>query len=66
MDYWLSYIDEDPRQAIAVAQAAEAAGFRGLALADHVCVPTKFASLHPSGGPTPFVICADYAPTVST
>lgn len=60
MDYWLSYIDEDPRQAIAVAQAAEAAGFRGLALADHVCVPTKFASLHPSGGPTPFDHRSDF------
>lgn len=60
MDYWLSYIDEDPAQAIAVAQAAEAAGFRGVALADHVCVPEAFASVHPSGGPTPFDHRSDF------
>jgi probable F420-dependent oxidoreductase len=54
VDYWLSYIDEDPEQAIEVARLAEAAGFRGIALADHVAVPTRFGSVHPSGGPTPF------------
>lgn len=54
MDYWLSYIDEDPEQTLEVARQAEAAGFRGIALADHVGVPLRFDSVHPSGGPTPF------------
>ncbi|MEZ4217488.1 MAG: TIGR03619 family F420-dependent LLM class oxidoreductase [Myxococcota bacterium] len=54
MDFWLTYIDEDPDHTIAVAKAAEAAGFRGIALADHVSVPVRFASRHPSGGPAPF------------
>lgn len=54
MDFWLSYIDEDPTQTLAVAQHAEALGFRGIALADHVAVPVAFESVHPSGGPTPF------------
>jgi len=54
MDYWLSYIDEDPDQTLEVARAAERAGYKGMALADHVCVPLRHASQHPSGGPTPF------------
>lgn len=54
MDYWLSYIDEDPDQMIEVARAAERAGFKGIALADHVVVPLDHRSQHPSGGPTPF------------
>ncbi len=54
MDFWLSYIDEDPDQTLEVARAAERAGYRGIALADHVCVPLRHASQHPSGGPTPF------------
>lgn len=54
MDYWLSYIDEDPDQTIEVARAAERAGFKGIALADHVVVPIGHRSQHPSGGPTPF------------
>ncbi len=54
MDFWLSYIDEDPDQTLEVARAAERAGYKGIALADHVCVPLRHASQHPSGGPTPF------------
>ncbi|MFO0690254.1 MAG: TIGR03619 family F420-dependent LLM class oxidoreductase [Myxococcota bacterium] len=54
MDYWLSYIDEDPDQTIEVARAAERAGYKGIALADHVVVPLAHRSQHPSGGPTPF------------
>ena len=54
MDFWLPYIDEDPDQTLEVARLAEEAGFRGIALADHVCVPVRFGSQHPSGGPTPF------------
>ena len=54
MGYWLSYIDEDPDQTIEVARAAERAGYKGIALADHVVVPLAHRSQHPSGGPTPF------------
>lgn len=54
MDYWLSYIDEDPDHTIEVARAAERAGYVGIALADHVVVPVHHRSRHPSGGPTPF------------
>jgi probable F420-dependent oxidoreductase len=54
LDFWLSYIDEDPNQLIEVAQFAESVGFRGVALADHVAVPLRFDAQHPSGGPTPF------------
>jgi probable F420-dependent oxidoreductase len=54
VDFWLSYIDEDPDQTIEVAKLAERADFRGIALADHVCVPQQHASQHPSGATTPF------------
>ena len=54
MDFWLSYIDEDPNQLIEVARIAESVGYRGIALADHVAVPLRFDAQHPSGGPTPF------------
>lgn len=60
MNFWLSYIDEDPQQTIEVARIAEGAGFRGLALADHVAVPLRFDSGHPSGGPTPFDHRSDF------
>ncbi len=60
MDFWLSYIDEDPNQTIEVARYAEAAGFRGIALADHVAIPLRFDSSHPSGGPTPFDHRSDF------
>ena len=60
MDFWLSYIDEDPTQTIEVARCAEALGFRGIALADHVAVPLRFDSRHPSGGPTPFDHRSDF------
>ena len=60
MDFWLTWIDEDPDQTIAVARAAEAAGYRGVALADHVAVPVRFRSQHPSGGPTPFDHTTDF------
>jgi len=54
VDFWLTWIDEDPDQTLAVARAAETAGYRGIALADHVSVPVRFHSQHPSGGPAPF------------
>ena len=54
MDYWLYLTGEDDHQLVALSQHAEAVGLRGVALADHVAVPLRYASLHPSGGPTPF------------
>jgi len=54
VDFWLTWIDEDVEQTVEIARLAEAAGYRGLALADHVAVPVDFDSQHPSGGPTPF------------
>ena len=50
MHYWL-YLNEMPEeQLVAVARLAEAAGFRGVAVADHIVVPTDFdRSRHPSG-----------------
>jgi len=54
VDFWLTWIDEDVEQTVEVARLAEAAGYRGIALADHVAVPASFISSHPSGGPTPF------------
>ena len=53
MDYWLYLTGEDERQYIEIARHAEAAGLRGVALADHVAVPVDFESVHPSGE-TPF------------
>lgn len=60
MDFWLTWIDEDVDQTVEVARLAEAAGYRGIALADHVAVPVEFASRHPSGGPTPFDHRSDF------
>ena len=50
MNYWL-YLNEMPEeQLVDIARLAERAGFRGVALADHIAVPTAFdASRHPSG-----------------
>ena len=60
MDFWLTWIDESIEQTIEVARLAEAAGFRGLALADHVAVPVDFSSLHPAGAPAPFDHRSDF------
>jgi alkanesulfonate monooxygenase SsuD/methylene tetrahydromethanopterin reductase-like flavin-dependent oxidoreductase (luciferase family) len=49
MDYWLYLTGEDDHQLIELARHAEAAGLRGVALADHVAVPVEFSSVHPSG-----------------
>jgi len=51
--FWLPIIGEDTTQLLDLARCAEACGFEGVALADHVGVPTRFASRHPSGE-TPF------------
>lgn len=50
MHYWL-YLNEMPEeQLVAIARLAETAGFRGVAVADHIVVPTGFdPKRHPSG-----------------
>jgi probable F420-dependent oxidoreductase len=51
--FWLPIIGEDTTQLLDLARCAEACGFEGVAVADHVGVPLRFASVHPSGE-TPF------------
>ena len=53
MRFWLPIIGEDTTQLLDLARCAEACGFEGVAVADHVGVPLRFASRHPSGE-TPF------------
>jgi len=50
LHYWL-YLNEMPEeQLVDIARTAEEVGFRGVAVADHIAVPTDFdASRHPSG-----------------
>lgn len=50
LEHWLPVMGTDTRQSIEIARAAEAAGFTGIALADHVAIPVDFRSVHPSGG----------------
>jgi probable F420-dependent oxidoreductase len=63
-------IFEPHDQLLELARIAEACGYEGLALADHVAVPAEFASVHPSGEnpftaaspfPDPFVSMAAMA-----
>jgi probable F420-dependent oxidoreductase len=50
MDYWLYLNDSDEGQLVEIARCAEATGFRGVAIADHVAVPVAFdTTAHPSG-----------------
>lgn len=53
MHFWLPIIGEDASQLLELARSAEAAGFTGVAIADHVVIPRGYASKHPSGE-TPF------------
>jgi probable F420-dependent oxidoreductase len=53
VEFWLPIIAEDHRQVLDLARCAEAAGYTGIAMADHVAVPKGYASVHPSGE-TPF------------
>jgi len=54
MKFWLPIVGDDYRQLIPLARYAEELGFVGVALADHVALPAHYASVHPSGGATPF------------
>jgi probable F420-dependent oxidoreductase len=67
LEHWLPVMFTDVRQSVELARAAEAAGFTGIALADHVAVPVAYTSVHPSGQrvvdpdsefPDPFVVAA--------
>ncbi|HVM67510.1 MAG TPA: TIGR03619 family F420-dependent LLM class oxidoreductase [Acidimicrobiales bacterium] len=49
MRYWLPLIYEAPEQFTEVAVMAEALGWAGIAVADHLVVPDRFTSVHPSG-----------------
>ena len=50
MDYWLYLNDSPEEQLVAIAREAEAHGFRGVAIADHIVVPVDFdRTAHPSG-----------------
>ncbi len=66
---------ERTEQFVEVAVAAERLGFEGIALADHLVVPERFASVHPSGEPMvlssspfpdPFVMTAAMATATAT
>ena len=49
MEYWLAWFHEGNRQVKEVAMAAEQLGFAGIAIPDHIAIPTTFTSVHPSG-----------------
>ena len=42
MDYWLYLNDVPHAQLVDIARSAEACGFRGVAVADHIAVPVDF------------------------
>lgn len=50
---------EPLEQMLELARIAESCGFEGLALADHVAVPERFASVHPSGQ-NPFTAASSF------
>jgi probable F420-dependent oxidoreductase len=75
LKYWVPVIFEPHDQLLDLARIAEACGYEGLALADHVAVPAEFASIHPSGEnpftatspfPDPFVSMAAMAAVTTT
>ena len=49
MEHWISWFHEqtDSEEVRTVAQTAEALGFAGVAMADHVAIPRNHKSLHP-------------------
>ena len=49
MKFWLAVMFEDNSQLLDIARIAEACGYTGIAVADHIAVPKGFASVHPSG-----------------
>jgi alkanesulfonate monooxygenase SsuD/methylene tetrahydromethanopterin reductase-like flavin-dependent oxidoreductase (luciferase family) len=65
LEHWLPIMFEDTSQILDIARAAEAAGFTGVALADHVALPVGFTSVHPSGD-TPFAPTSEFVDPVAS
>lgn len=60
MEFWLPLIFEpDVLQYVEVARAAERIGFTGIALPDHVVIPSEFVPAHPGEG-NPFTASVDH------
>jgi len=54
VDYWLfGTVQARIEQATGLAKAAERLGFAGIALPDHIAIPERYASHHPSPDDTP-------------
>lgn len=49
MNFWLAWMNEGSDHPYEVAKAAEAMGFKGVVIADHVAIPRDYRSAHPSG-----------------
>ena len=49
MQYWINLIGVPYDHLFPIARAAEELGFAGLALADHLAVPTHIESAYPGG-----------------
>ena len=65
MDFWLPIVAVELDQVVEVARCAERCGFAGVTLADHVVVPVRYASRHPSGD-TPFDHRAEFPDPLTT
>jgi alkanesulfonate monooxygenase SsuD/methylene tetrahydromethanopterin reductase-like flavin-dependent oxidoreductase (luciferase family) len=65
LDHWLPIMFEDTAQILDIAKEAEAAGFTGVALADHVAIPVGFSSVHPSGD-NPFTPTSEFVDPIAT
>ena len=65
LEHWLPIMFEDTTQILDIAKEAEAAGFTGVALADHVAIPVGFTSVHPSGD-NPFTPTSEFVDPIAT
>jgi probable F420-dependent oxidoreductase len=65
MEFWLPIVGVALDQVVEVARCAERCGFSGVTLADHVVVPVRYASRHPSGD-TPFDHRAEFPDPLTT
>ena len=66
MEFWLPLIFEpDVLQYVEVARAAERIGFTGIALPDHVAIPSEFVPAHPGEG-DPFTASVDHPDPFTT
>jgi probable F420-dependent oxidoreductase len=65
MQFWLPIVAVELDQIAEVARCAERRGYAGVTLADHVVVPVRYASRHPSGD-TPFDHRAEFPDPLTT